>query len=236
MIRNHGRKYHVLGLMSGTSLDGMDLALCEFELHDKSWRFEINRAETVDYTPEWKKKIQSAHLLEKAELKDLHLSYGRFIGSLVSRFLTGLPKPDYVASHGHTIFHEPAKGITFQLGNGDEIANVTGIPVIWDFRSADIANGGQGAPLVPVGDELLFGDYEFCLNLGGFSNISYNYKGKRVAFDICPVNIVLNQLSGMLGFAFDKNGAIAHSGKIDKKLYAFLNQLEYYRESPPKSL
>lgn len=236
MISSTREKYHVLGIMSGTSLDGVDLALCEFKIEGNNWMFEINKAQTIDYSKDWKKKLESAHLLKKVQLDDLHLEYGRFTGSLANSFLKGLPKPDYIASHGHTIFHEPVKGITFQLGKGNEIASVSGLPVIWDFRSGDVALGGQGAPLVPVGDELLLGEYEFCLNLGGFSNISYSFKGCRTAFDICPVNIVLNQLAGILGYNFDKDGALAYRGNIDYDLLTSLNNLDYYKASNPKSL
>jgi anhydro-N-acetylmuramic acid kinase len=141
-----------------------------------------------------------------------------------------------IASHGHTIFHQPEKGFTFQLGNGASIAAETGIPTVADFRTGDVALGGQGAPLVPVGDKLLFSDYESCLNLGGFANISFDQHGKRIAFDICPVNFILNDLAQKSGWPYDTGGELGRSGNMNRELLEQLNQLAFYRQSPPKSL
>jgi anhydro-N-acetylmuramic acid kinase len=157
---------------------------------------------------------------------------------MVNRFRQEHPGPcDAVASHGHTIFHQPQLMLTTQIGDGDAIAAETGLPVVFNFRNLDVALGGQGAPLVPIGDRLLFGQYDACLNLGGFSNISYEEpSGSRVAFDVCPCNMALNHLSRMEGLAFDKNGQLARSGTVDKALLAKMNALDYYRRPMPKSL
>jgi anhydro-N-acetylmuramic acid kinase len=167
----------------------------------------------------------------------LHKEYGTYLGNQLNEFLKNQHiKPMLVASHGHTIFHQPDKKLTFQLGDGNCIAAACGITTISDFRSMDVALGGQGAPLVPIGDELLFGEYDLCLNLGGFANISFRTDHKRIAFDICPVNFVLNLLAASLGEEYDAEGCIAAAGKIDQKLLNTLNSLEYYRTPHPKSL
>lgn len=231
------KTYTAIGLMSGTSLDGLDMAICKFWQKAGNWHYEIIEAETISYTNEWIEAISGAHLLINSELSALHKKYGSYLGSFALEFMAkNKIRVDFIASHGHTVLHEPIKGITFQLGDGNEIAKDTGIPVVWDFRSGDVALGGQGAPLVPAGDKLLFGKYEFCLNLGGFSNISFDLLNMRLAFDICPVNIVLNKLSAQLGFPYDENGKLAASGKIHKPLLEELNLLSFYKLTPPKSL
>ncbi len=145
-------------------------------------------------------------------------------------------KPELIASHGHTIFHEPEKGYTLQIGDGQTIADLTGITTINDFRSKDIELGGQGAPLVPIGDALLFNEYDFCLNIGGIANISFDKNGKRLAFDICAANQLLNLLSMQLGAPFDRNGAFAQLGKLNVPLFKKLNNDPYFLTEPPKSL
>jgi anhydro-N-acetylmuramic acid kinase len=168
----------------------------------------------------------------------MNVKLGHYLGQMVNRFRQEHPGPcDAVASHGHTIFHQPQLMLTTQIGDGDAIAAETGLPVVFNFRNLDVALGGQGAPLVPIGDRLLFGQYDACLNLGGFSNISYEEpSGSRVAFDVCPCNMALNHLSRMEGLAFDKNGQLARSGTVDKALLAKMNALDYYRRPMPKSL
>ena len=217
-------------------MDGLDLALCKFRQINENWHYEIKNAVTVKYPNQWVQNLSTAHHLNQTELSNLHKSFGEFLGTEVSRFLSKTEKPDLIASHGHTLIHEPEKGITFQLGDGQVIAKKTGIPVVWDFRSGDVALGGQGAPLVPVGDKLLFGEYKFCLNLGGFSNVSFDRKGERIAFDICPVNFVLNRIVLELGFNYDKNGEIAATGSINIALLEKLNELPFYQMASPKSL
>jgi anhydro-N-acetylmuramic acid kinase len=226
-----------VGLMSGTSLDGLDLVAVEFWQTGEKWQFKIEAAETLEYSAERKNRLKNAPELSGVELIQLHTEYGRFLGSETKRFIAENHfQPDIIASHGHTIFHQPEKGFTFQAGSGFEIAAVTGITTIADFRSGDVALGGQGAPLVPVGDRLLFSEYEYCLNLGGFANISFEKNGKRIAFDICPVNIVLNHFAEKQGFAFDKNGELGLKGKVNVELLNNLNQMDFYRVEPPKSL
>lgn len=230
--------YKVIGIMSGTSLDGMDMALCNFNYSNDSWNFSIERAVTLPYSREWKERLQFAHALPARELLLLHKEYGRLIGVNVTEFIrSGNTIPDFIASHGHTIFHEPSVGLTFQLGDGIEIAITANLPVVSDFRSLDVALGGQGAPLVPVGDDLLFADYAACLNLGGFANISFRKGDKRIAYDICPVNIIINHLAGKYyNMEMDKDGEIARRGTTNEILLAILNNLEHYTLSSPKSL
>ena len=226
-----------VGLMSGTSLDGLDLVAVKFWQTGKTWNFQIESAKTITYSNEWKNRLKNAPTVSGVELIQLHTEYGRFLGNETKRFITENNfVPDLIASHGHTIFHQPEKGFTFQAGSGFEIATVTGITTVADFRSGDVALGGQGAPLVPVGDRLLFSEYEYCLNLGGFANISFEKNGERIAFDICPVNIVLNHFAEKQGFAFDKNGEMGRKGKVNYELLNQLNQLDFYHASPPKSL
>jgi anhydro-N-acetylmuramic acid kinase len=230
-------KYAVVGMMSGTSMDGMDLVLCHFIRNKKGWDFHIEEAVTYQYSPEWTTKLNEAFRLPASEFLLLHNAYGRLIGDFVSRFLKEKKlSADLVASHGHTIFHQPEKQFTFQLGEGASIVSRCNVTTVCDFRTMDVALGGQGAPLVPIGDELLFSDYGYCLNLGGFANVSYRLEGKRIAFDICPVNIVLNELARRSGKEFDDKGKIGRSGIPHPQLVRDLNSLEYYMQSGPKSL
>ncbi len=226
-----------IGLMSGTSLDGLDLVAAEFWQSNEKWNFKILFAETVSYNNEWHEKLRNSPSLSGEKLIELHSEYGRFLGTETNRFIekNGFT-PDLIASHGHTVFHQPEKHFTFQIGNGADIAAITKITTVSDFRTGDVALGGQGAPLVPVGDRLLFGEYDFCLNLGGFANISFEENGKRVAFDICPANIVLNYFAEKQGFAFDKDGESGRKGKVNCELIEKLNQLDFYLKNYPKSL
>ncbi|MBI4646550.1 MAG: anhydro-N-acetylmuramic acid kinase [Bacteroidia bacterium] len=227
--------YHLIGIMSGTSLDGLDIALCRFNFIKSCWKYEILYAETLPYDRQWKEKLSNAHILTGIELIGLHKEYGRYIGNVIKSVIK-FKKADAIASHGHTVFHQPGNKLTFQLGDGAEISATTGLPVISDFRSVDVALGGQGAPLVPIGDELLFGDYRYCLNLGGFANISYKVKQKRIAFDICPANVLLNYLANKAGLEYDNDGQHGSKGNINTKLLDSLNAVEYYKALPPKSL
>jgi len=230
------KEYIVLGVMSGTSLDGIDLAICSLNI-DKSWTFEILEATTIPYSAEWKTKLSKANTLLAYDFIKLHKEYGCFIGKTINHFLaTAKVKPNFISSHGHTIFHQPLKKITFQIGDGAEIASETGITTISDFRSFDVALGGQGAPLVPIGDKLLFANYDYRLNLGGFANISNNHEDKVLAYDICPVNIVINNLMETIGQPYDRDGETAQKGTINKALLTELNNLAFYKQSAPKSL
>ena len=228
---------YAIGLMSGTSLDGLDLVYVKFNNKNSS-DFQILFAETIAYEVVWQRKLQNAILFSSDELKELNNSYGKLLGDLCLHFIikNKIRLIDFIASHGHTVLHQPDKGITLQVGCGKEIAKITKCKVIYDFRTQDVALGGQGAPLVPIGDELLFGAYDYCVNLGGFANVSYRENAKRIAFDICPVNIVLNHYTRKIGLDYDKGGSLASKGKIHKGLLGALNQLEFYAELAPKSL
>jgi anhydro-N-acetylmuramic acid kinase len=223
--------------MSGTSLDGVDLTACRFSGDIQNPEWEIVAAETIPYPEAWKLKLANAPGLSGKELTRLDYEYGRYLGNLAKKFAKKHNfKPGFVASHGHTIFHQPARGYTLQIGHGGALAAESTFKVICDFRSLDLALGGQGAPLVPIGDQLLFGDYSACINLGGFSNISFENRGKRMAYDICPVNIALNHYADKIGFTYDENGDTAASGRLNQNLLNTLNSITYYEETPPKSL
>ena len=232
-----GFKKTAIGIMSGTSLDGLDLCLAEFHF-DGKWNFEIIAADCFVYDATWRKKLSHAHQLSDNELMELDQEFGKLIGDSVHSFLSEnrLAKPDLVCSHGHTVFHQPEEGITVQIGDGQSIANTTGTTCVNDFRSLDVSLGGQGAPLVPIGDELLFSEFDACLNLGGFSNISFKENEIRKAFDICPVNIVLNELASRLNHPFDRNGELAKSGKLNEPLLNHLNGFNLYTEESHPSL
>ncbi len=230
--------YNVIGVMSGTSLDGVDLAHILFEITDGKWHFSIAEAVTVSYSKEWVERLKAAVDFDESQLSLLNTEYTQLLGGIIKSFvkdhsITGL---DAVCSHGHTILHQPQNGFTLQIGNLPEIAALAGEAVVCDFRVQDVQLGGQGAPLVPIGDRLLFSQYRYCLNLGGFSNISFEDNGRRVAFDICPVNTVLNFYANRLAFDYDAGGEIAAKGKVIQPLLDELNALEFYALPFPKSL
>lgn len=227
--------YLSIGVMSGTSVDGLDLAACRFNF-DHTWKFEILKSITIPYSHKWISKLSSASELSAIELVILNNDFGRFIGKNVAAFCADLPeKPDLVSSHGHTVFHQPHKKLTFQIGSGASIAANSGLPAVCDFRSVDVALKGQGAPLVPIGDEFLFGEYDFCLNLGGIANISYRVDGLRKAFDICPANMAFNHFTKELGYEYDLDGNLGRSGQIQDELLTLLNSLDFYQLNGPKS-
>jgi len=229
--------YTVLGIMSGSSLDGVDLVFCRFEKTGNLWHYSIEKAKTIHYSTKWQTTLSHIYEQRGNTLIDNHIMYGKYLGQLANDFLEShCVRPDFIASHGHTVFHNPYKGYTYQLGNGQAIATTTGITVISDFRTKDILLGGQGAPLVSVGDELLFSKFDYCLNIGGIVNISFKKQGKRQAFDICPANQLLNHLSRQLGKAYDENGNFASLGKMNNKLFSILNDNSFYRLPVPKSL
>ena len=230
-------KFRVIGVMSGTSLDGLDIAYCIFEKKAQKWAFKIQETICETYPKEFRQKLAEIEKSSALDFVKLDTEFGSFIGKKVKLFMDkNRLKVDFVSSHGQTIFHQPQNGFTSQIGNGAAIAAACGITTICDFRRLDVALKGQGAPLVPIGDQYLFSEYEFCLNLGGFANVSFQNKGKRLAFDICPVNIVLNALSEQLGKAYDRNGTFASRGHVDKNLLAKLNSLKFYKMPFPKSL
>ena len=231
------KEIFAIGVMSGTSLDGIDLVYVKFLKNEYSF-FEIIHAETVSYTAEWKLLLQQAIHFSSDALLDLDVVYGKHLGSVLADFISNykITEIDFIASHGHTVLHQPEEGITLQIGSGVEIAKITQQKVVSDFRTQDVKLGGQGAPLVPIGDELLFSKYDFCLNLGGFSNVSFKKESKRIAFDICPVNIVLNHYANKIGLEYDENGSIASEGYLNRSLLEKLNTLAFYNKEAPKSL
>ncbi len=226
-----------IGVMSGTSLDGIDIAYVQFANEEKL-SFTIVVAETIAYTSTWKNRLKDGFHCTAEALTKLDADYGVFLGNTIQAFIEKhtIKELDLIASHGHTIFHNPKEHYTLQIGNGPQICAITDIKTICDFRVQDIALGGQGAPLVPVGDSLLFSDYDFCLNIGGFANVSSFSGEHREAYDICPTNIVLNVYANQLGLEYDDKGAIAASGTVNKALLEELNAISFYKEAVPKSL
>jgi len=230
--------YRVIGLMSGSSLDGLDIAYIEFEEKAGKWKYTILEAECISYSPSWENSLATAPQLPAIELIALHSIYGHYLGEAVNRFIQASNlefKVALIVSHGHTVFHYPGL-FTFQLGDGAAIAAKTSLPVVSDLRAMDIALGGQGAPIVPLGERVLFEGYDFFLNIGGISNLSFNAPTQLDAFDVCPANKVLNLLSIEIGKEFDAEGMMASSGRIHEQLFNQLNELPYYKQEYPKSL
>ena len=232
------KNYNVIGVMSGTSLDGIDLAHINFTIEEDKWSYKILESETISYSTDWLNKLKVAVSFSKEELIKLNEDYTDLLGNIIKSFTYKyqIKNLDAVCSHGHTILHQPQNGFTLQIGNLPKIAAIIQEKVVCDFRVQDVQLGGQGAPLVPIGDRILFSKYDYCLNLGGFSNVSFEENLKRIAFDISPVNTVLNFYANKLGFDYDDKGKIARSGKINLDLLNELNALDYYKKSFPKSL
>lgn len=230
--------YFVLGLMSGTSLDGLDFAYVKINFAYKQWHYEILHTETIHYTDKWQNLLKDSILLEDEALKKLDEKYSEYLAKQTKRFIfeNEITDLDIISSHGHTVKHQPDLGYTIQIGNLPEFGNAFDIPVVCDFRTQDVTLGGQGAPLVPIGDRLLFSEYNYCLNLGGIANISFEQNGERIAYDIGAVNMVLNHYANELGHEFDQGGMLAASGSLNKPLLDKLNNLEFYNKLPPKSL
>jgi len=226
-----------IGLMSGSSLDGLDLALVRFQEENDKYAFQILQAETLPYPELWTRLLSEAFHKKPEDLVQLDKDYGKYLGEQVFAFAKKHnATPNFVASHGHTIFHRPEEHYTLQIGDGQELTKACGFTVINDFRSEDVSKGGQGAPLVPIGDKLLFSDYEICLNIGGIANVSYNENGKCIAYDLCIANQALNYLAQMKGLPYDRDGELARSGKVDITLLKQLNKHPFYGQLPPKSL
>jgi anhydro-N-acetylmuramic acid kinase len=230
--------YRAIGIMSGSSLDGLDIAFVELQENAGNWSYEIKEADCYPYSDEWIKKLKTATSLNALGYQLLHVGYGHYIGQQVNKFIDE-KKLNYqvalISSHGHTTFHVPGEKMTAQLGDGAAIAAETQLPVVSDLRSLDLAFGGQGAPIVPIGEKLLLGDYDFFLNLGGIANIS-SKEEPYVAFDVCAANRVLNTLASEVGKDYDDGGQLARKGKIDQPLLNSLNELDYYKKHFPKSL
>ncbi len=231
------KTYTILGLMSGTSLDGLDLAHCQFIKTQDRWEYQILAHKSIPYSKQMRTALKDAIFLKAEDLLQLNNSYGTWLGEQARSFIEDHRlQVDAIASHGHTTHHQPDKGFTYQIGSGQHLANACGLKVICDFRTNDVALGGQGAPLVPIGDQLLFGQYDFCLNLGGISNISFDLNGIRIAYDIGLANMILNHITRKIGLDFDRGGALARNGKRNEAMLSKLNQLEFYTLPPPKSI
>lgn len=233
---NH-QYYNVLGVMSGTSLDGIDIAHISLVRKEK-WSFHIHVAQTIPYSVQMKKKLTTAINLDAHGIEKLNKDYTSYLARKIKAFINRYQIKNLLAvcSHGHTIFHNPQHGYTLQIGNLPQLATLIQQRVICDFRVQDVTLGGQGAPLVPIGDRLLFDNYHYCLNLGGFANISFEQDKRRIAFDVCPVNVVLNHYSLKLGKEYDAGGAFAKAGTIQSTQLQKLNKLSFYSQTPPKSL
>ncbi|TCL68684.1 anhydro-N-acetylmuramic acid kinase [Mariniflexile fucanivorans] len=223
--------------MSGTSLDGIDLVYVKFHF-DGVWNFEIIYSETVSYDSQWVETLKGLVSCSLEALKEIDFLYTNYLSLKIKYFINihKIQDIDAICSHGHTALHQPQKGLTYQIGNMPHLAQLLEETVVCDFRVQDVALGGQGAPLVPIGDKLLFSEYDFCLNLGGFANISTEIGFERIAYDICPVNIVLNHYVKQLGFDYDDEGNIASTGTVNNELLKKLNNLEFYKAAYPKSL
>jgi anhydro-N-acetylmuramic acid kinase len=218
--------FNVIGVMSGTSLDGLDIASCEFHKTGKHWSFLIQHASLTPYPARFRQRLSDANRTSAQDLMTLDADLGKFIGKACHKFIqTNGVRPDFIASHGHTIFHQPHRGFTTQVGNGNAIHAAAGVPVICDFRSLDVMLGGQGAPLVPAGDRSLFADHDICLNMGGIANLSADVNGERKAFDICFCNMALNYLMNMTGKEFDKGGALSSTGEVNGRLLSDLQKI-----------
>ena len=231
--------YRAIGLMSGSSIDGLDIVFAEFQEVSGKWEYNIRAAECFPYEKEWDQKLQKATTLSAFDYQLLHTEYGHYIGMTVNKFIEKHHlqyQVQLITSHGHTTFHVPAKKMTAQLGDGAAIAAETGINTVSDLRAIDIALGGQGAPIVPIGEKLLLKDYPMLLNLGGIANISANIPGENIAFDVCTANRVLNLMAAKEGKVFDENGTIAATGSVNENLLSKLNALDYYNLPYPKSL
>lgn len=230
-------EYKILGLMSGTSLDGLDMAYCHFFKEDHNWQYQLIKATSVPYAASQQAKLKNSIHIPADDLLHLDIVFGEWLGEQAKAFIDQHQlEVDYIASHGHTVFHQPERQLTYQIGHGQALVQAAGIPVICDFRTADVLLGGQGAPLVPIGDQTLFAAYDYCLNLGGISNISLDLHGKRIAYDIGPANMLLNYLANKIGLDFDRSGRIAKDGRTDQPLLAQLRALDYYQQPFPKSL
>ena len=221
--------------MSGSSLDGVDLCLISFK-KDQSWDFKVIKYVQLSLSEELRKRLKNSENLNAREIHELDIDYGFWLGNQIKTFLANDSGVKVIGIHGHTVFHDPKKNLSIQIGNGEVISHVTGLPTVDTFRIKDILHGGQGAPLVPIGDCLLFPDFQAWVNLGGIANITVKKEKGIMAWDIAPCNQVLNFLAGKLGHEYDKNGTIAASGHL---LDEWLNELEkpaFFHQTPPKSL
>ncbi|TAD84805.1 MAG: anhydro-N-acetylmuramic acid kinase [Bacteroidetes bacterium] len=238
-------QYRAIGIMSGSSLDGLDVAYVEFDENRGQWTYDVVAAECMPYSPHWEEALRHATALSALDYLRLHVRYGHYLGEAVNQFIArhGLEhRVQLIASHGHTSFHEPANQLTAQLGDGAAIAAVTGINVVSDLRAMDMALGGQGAPIVPMGEALLLSKYPLLLNLGGIANLTATMQAQpdgistTIAFDICPANRVLNMFAAAQGLPYDDGGKLAATGHLRDEVLSQLNGQPYYSQPFPKSL
>ena len=235
------KNYNILGLMSGSSIDGLDMAYCAFTIADSdptTLKWQLMEAEMVPFSDVWRRRLQNLPRQNALTFAKTHMYFGYYMAELVNAFLEKHQlSPDYISSHGHTIFHDPEKMMTAQIGSGAALSGKTGFPVICDFRTTDIAMSGEGAPIAPIADTLLYPGYDFYLNLGGIANVSYVSPDRTIAFDIAPANQILNYLAKKAGQEeYDTNGAIAATGNVYSPLMAGLNELEYFSLPYPKTI
>lgn len=228
----------VIGLMSGTSLDGIDIVCCDFSFVNGKYQYKVIHSKCIKYESVWKEKLNNALVLNALDLQLLDIELAEKFSEEISKFIeeNKIEDVELISSHGHTIFHQPNNKLSLQIGAGHIIANNCKIDVVCDFRKEDVAKGGQGAPLVPIGDQYLFSEYDYCLNIGGIANVSFQLKDKRVAYDICAANMVFNHYANQKDLEYDKDGLLASSGEINNELLTQLNNLEYYQLNFPKSL
>ena len=236
------KHYSIIGVMSGTSLDGVDISYSNYYKENSyEWKFKLMHAKTYKHPDYIHSKLNVATNLTALELFKLDKEIGHYFSDLINRFIKEFKLEnshiDAIASHGHTIFHQPQDGFTVQIGCGTTIATKTNIPVINDFRTKDVVLDGQGAPLVPIGDNLLFNKLaDGFLNIGGISNISLKENNKTIAFDVCPGNLPSNYLMKTIFKEYDENGTEASKGILNNSLLELLNSIEFYKKTPPKSL
>lgn len=230
-------EYNVIGVMSGTSMDGLDLVFMSLK-KNAHWEYKVHCAETLIYSAHWDKKLKNLIHLNINDLKVIDVEYTQYLSEKINYFIkkNKIKNIDAICSHGHTALHQPSQKLTYQIGNLPELASLVNNIIVCDFRVQDVELGGQGAPLVPIGDQLLFSNYDYCVNLGGFANISFEKENTRLAYDICPVNIVLNHYVKNLGFNYDDKGKISSKGTINIDLLKKLNSIDFYNLKHPKSL
>ena len=231
--------YKVIGVMSGSSLDGLDIVFVGLEESGGKWKYEIIASQCNPYSNEWYEKLHNARHSSAYDYLLLHHDFGKYIGDSINGFIEKHDlhhQVQLIASHGHTVFHEPKLGLTSQLGDGSAIAATTEINVVSDLRSLDVAFGGQGAPIVPIGEKLLFTEYDLLLNIGGIANLSCKSPTDYIGFDVCAANRVLNMLAQTVSKPYDEAGKMAAAGKIDTTLLTRLNSLSYYADPYPKTL
>lgn len=228
--------FKIIGIMSGTSLDGIDIAHCTFK-ESRDWTYKIDKAITVQYPKKLKNKLKSSIELSGYDLIKLDHSLGEFIGLEINKFIKyNNLNPELISSHGHTVFHNPKEKIGLQIGNANKILSIVKLPVINNFRELDIILGGQGAPLVPIGEKLLFKGYNYFINLGGILNLTKIDPRNMYAYDVVASNLVLNNISNKLNLEYDHKGEIARNGKLIPKLFDKLNSIEYYKKNYPKTI